>query len=87
MRYEDLLTTPEGVLQEAFEYVGIDSSAETVQRILRKASGRDSALASHQTSSDQGASMGRWERDLSSEIQALCSEEFGPALDEFGYSR
>ncbi len=87
VRYEDLLTKPEDVLRETFDYIGIDSSADTVQRILRKASARDSALTSHKTSSDQGASMGRWERDLPAEIQALCSEEFGPALDEFGYAR
>jgi hypothetical protein len=86
VRYEDLLTRPEDVLREAFDYVGIDASTDTVQRILRKASGRDSALASHQTSSDQGASMGRWERDLPAEIQTLCGEEFGPALLEFGYA-
>ena len=86
MRYEDLLTRPEDVLRETFDYVGIDASADTVQRVLRQASEPDSKLAFHMTSRDQGASIGRWERDLPADIQALCSEEFGPALVEFGYS-
>jgi Sulfotransferase family len=87
VRYEDLLARPEDVLREAFEYVGIDSSAEMVKRVLGQASARSGELASHMTSRDQGASMGRWERDLPADVQALCSEEFGPALAEFGYAR
>ena len=85
VRYEDLLTTPEKTLREIFEYVGVDSSADMVQRVLRQASAPDAALAFHMTSSDQGASIGRWKRDLGADVQALCSEEFGPALAEFGY--
>jgi len=87
VRYEDLLTRPEDVLRETFDYAGIDASADTVQRVLRQASEPDSNLAFHMTSRDQSASIGRWERDLPADIQALCSEEFGPALVEFGYSR
>jgi hypothetical protein len=86
VRYEDLLTMPEDVLRETFDYVGIDASANTVQRILQRASAPDAALAFHMTSRDAGASIGRWERDLPADIQALCGEEFGPALAEFGYS-
>jgi hypothetical protein len=85
VRYEDLLTTPEDVLREAFDYVGIDASAATVQRVVREASKPDSNLAFHMTSEDPAASIGRWERDLPEDLQALCSEEFGPALAEFGY--
>jgi hypothetical protein len=87
VRYEDLVTMPESVLREAFNYVGIDSSAERVERTLRQASAPDSTLAFHMTSSDQSASMGRWERDLPADVQALCTEEFGPFLAEFGYER
>jgi len=85
LRYEDLLTAPEKTLRETFEYVGIDASADMVQRVLRQASAPDAALAFHMTSRDQGASIGRWKRDLRADVQALCSEEFGPALAEFGY--
>ena len=59
VRYEDLLTRPEDALRETFDYIGIDASADLAQR-MRKASGRDAALASHQTSSDQATSIGRW---------------------------
>jgi hypothetical protein len=86
VRYEDLLTRPEDVLRETFEYVGIDASAGVVERVLREASKRDAELASHMTSSDAGASIGRWERDLPADVQAVCSEAFGPVLAEFGYS-
>jgi hypothetical protein len=86
VRYEDLLTTPEDVLREIFDYIGIDSSAAVVERVLREASKRDADLASHMTSRDAAASIGRWERDLPEDVKAVCSEQFGPALAEFGYS-
>src|SRR5207342_2981750 len=41
VRYEDLLTTPETVLRETFDYVGIDGSADMVHRVLRQASAPD----------------------------------------------
>ena len=85
VRYEDLVTTPDDVLREAFDYVGIDASAAVVERVLREASEPDAELAFHMTSRDQGASIGRWKRDLAADVQALCDEEFGPALAEFGY--
>jgi hypothetical protein len=87
LRYEDLLTMPEDVLRETFDYVGIDASADLVRRMLRQASKPDASLAFHKTSRDPGSSIGRWERDLPADIQELCSEEFGPVLAEFGYSR
>ena len=84
VRYEDLLTTPEDVLRETFDYVGIDASADVVQRVVRQASEPDAALAFHMTSRDQATSIGRWERDLPEDVQALCSEEFGTALSSSG---
>jgi len=85
VRYEDLVTTPEKTLRETFEYVGVDASADMVQNVLRRASAPDPKLAFHMTSRDQDASIGRWKRDLPADVQALCNEEFGPALVEFGY--
>jgi hypothetical protein len=58
-----------------------------VQRVLQEASEPDAELAFHMTSRDPRASIGRWERDLPGDVQALCAEEFGPALTEFGYSQ
>jgi Sulfotransferase family len=86
VRYEDLLTMPEDVLSKTFDYVGIDASTAMVQRVLQQGSEPDAALQFHMTSRDQSASIGRWERDLPADIQALCGEEFGPVLVEFGYS-
>jgi len=86
VRYEDLVTSPDAVLRDTFDYIGVDSSADRVQRTLRQASAPDSALAFHMTSRDQSASIGRWERDLPEDVLARCSEEFGPFLEEFGYA-
>jgi hypothetical protein len=86
VRYEDLLTKPEEVLRETFDYIGVDASDAVVERVLRQASERDKDLASHMTSSDAAASIGRWRRDLPEDVQAVCAEQFGPVLDEFGYS-
>jgi Sulfotransferase family len=87
VRYEDLVTMPQDQLREIFDYIGIDSSADMAERVLRQASAPDAALSFHMTSRDQSASIGRWKRDLPDEIQELAREAFGPALDEFGYSR
>ena len=41
----------------------------------------------HQTASDPSRSIGRWKRDLSPELQAVCDEAFGDLLEEAGYER
>jgi hypothetical protein len=41
---------------------------------------------SHRTTTDRSASIGRWRRDLSPELRALCEPAFASALARFGYA-
>jgi hypothetical protein len=42
-------------------------------------------LQQHRTTPSLMDSVGRWRRDLSPELLAICREAFGEALADFGY--
>jgi 2-polyprenyl-3-methyl-5-hydroxy-6-metoxy-1,4-benzoquinol methylase len=42
-------------------------------------------MKQHWTSSEPNKSIGRWRRDLSPSLQAVCQEAFSEVLKEFGY--
>lgn len=86
VRYEDLIEKPLPTLKKIFEYLNVDHDAEILQRVLHKASLRNAEMTDHITSSTVDASLGRWKKDLSPELQRLCNEAFKPALEAFGYS-
>jgi hypothetical protein len=85
LRYEDLILEPEPTLFELFEFLGISSSEQTVASVLERASEETVPMAGHRTSSDPRQSVGRWQRDLSSEMQEACVEAFDDVLAELGY--
>jgi len=86
VRYEDLIEKPLPILKEIFKYLNVDHDEATLQMILGKASLRNAEMTDHITSSTVDASLGRWKKDLSPELQRLCNEAFKPALEAFGYS-
>jgi MoaA/NifB/PqqE/SkfB family radical SAM enzyme len=86
VRYEDLIEKPLPILKGIFEYLNVDHDEATLQMILQKASKRNAEMTDHITSSTVDASLGRWKKDLSPELQRLCNEAFKPALEAFGYS-
>jgi hypothetical protein len=87
VRYEDLIVDPEATLTGILSYLDVDASPETVAAVLTGAetTGRE-LQAGHRTSSDPTASIGRWRRDLSPELQQACEEAFADLLPEFGYA-
>ncbi len=87
LRYEDLILHPAETLKALLEYLGLDNSPSAVEGIFQRASGDTPELQWHRTSQDPRASIGRWKRDLSPEMQALCHEVFTDILEEFGYTR
>lgn len=85
VRYEDLMLRSEETLTGLLGYLGVDASAGTLAGMLEHASKRLPAMDRHRTTPDPVASIGRWKRDLSPELQSVCEAALGPALEAFGY--
>jgi hypothetical protein len=85
VRYEDLVLDPDPVLSELFSDLDLDHDPALVAETVRRAEEATAAMHHHRTTSDPAASIGRWREDLPAEIAAVCNEELGPLLAEFGY--
>jgi Sulfotransferase family len=86
VRYEDLVANPEDALRRILADLDVDDSDaalratfEALERSTPDWAGR------HRTSSDAQGSIGRWRRDLSPELQAVCNQKLGFGLVAFGY--
>jgi Sulfotransferase family len=85
VRYEDLVLDPEPTLTDLFAQLGLDHDSELVAATVWRAKEATAAMDHHRTTSDPAASIGRWREDLPEEIAAVCNEELGELLAEFGY--
>jgi hypothetical protein len=85
VRYEDLVLDAEPTLTELFADLGLTNDPEVVRATIQRAEEDTAAMHHHRTTSDPAASIGRWRHDLPEEIAAVCNEELGPWLSEFGY--
>ena len=86
LRYEELVLEPRRVLGELLAFLNVNSSTESLEATLGRASQETKLLDAHQTSDHPDASIGRWRRDLSPELAGICNEVLAPVLTEFGYS-
>jgi hypothetical protein len=86
VRYEDLVLEPENTIGGILDYLELDREAETVEKMRLSLWERTSETEAHRTTADPEASIGRWQHDLSPELQEACRQSFGDALEEFGYS-
>ncbi len=86
LRYEDLILNPEEALSGILRYLGLDDPPSVVEGVLKRASGDAPELRIHRTTPDPAASIGRWKREMSPEMQALCNDLLGEILREFGYT-
>jgi Sulfotransferase family len=85
VRYEDLLRRPRETLDSVLEYLELDASADAIAAMLETLTDRAPLSEGHRTTPDPEASIGRWRKDLDSELQKACAEALGPALTSFGY--
>jgi len=85
VRYEDLVLDPDKALTGLFEHLDLSSDPELVAETVRQAQESTATMHHHRTTSDPAASIGRWREDLPEEIAAVCSEELGDLLLQFGY--
>lgn len=87
VRYEDSVRSPERALAAMLEYLELDSSPAMVRHMLDAADeGTPRHFPQHQTSGSPEASIGRWHRDLDSDLKGACEEAFAPVLSGFGYA-
>jgi hypothetical protein len=82
VRYEDVVARPRETLAGMLEYLGLEAGSATLDAMLESL-GAPEADAHRTTSAED--SIGRWQADLSAEVQAACAGAFGPALRQFGY--
>lgn len=86
LRYEELVRDPEPVLAALFEHMGVDHDPATVREVVEAAArATPDAQRQHATTPDPTASIGRWRRDLTPELQRATEEAFSDILLEFGY--
>lgn len=86
VRYEDVILDPINTLRSILQYLGLEHSNSTIETMLSAASTvENEAEQAHRTSRSPEESIGRWKKDLSPSLQALCEREFGSILKSFGY--
>jgi hypothetical protein len=86
VRYEDLISEPDGTLTALLDSLGFDASAATVSQVLEDATTvMPHAQAQHQTSGSIERSIGRWRQDLTGERRDACAEAFDGLLEQLGY--
>ena len=86
VRYEDLIFKPYEELKRIFEYIGVDSESVVVNTVIEQANRPDPLLQQHRTSHSEQESVGRWQRDLSPELQEAVNAIFQEQLQAFGYA-
>ena len=85
VRYEDLVRDPQSAVPPLLAGIGLDVTPEIVARVIAASAADAPGLQGHGTAESPVASIGRWRRDLPSDLQGLVEEAFGDLLAEFGY--
>jgi hypothetical protein len=85
VRYEDLIQEPAPTLEAIMRYLGLEANEETIVATLERAEANSPKVDQHRTTDSISASIGRWKRDLPSELAQVCAEVLDPVLVEFGY--
>lgn len=86
IRYEELVRSTTGRIRAMLDALGLDSSANIVDSMVRAGNEATADVNAHRTSSDGPSSIGRWKRDLEPRLQKICGEAFDGLLDEFDAS-
>jgi len=80
VRYEDLVSDLPGQALRLSAWLDVD--LDPIGALANT-----NGLSHHRTSETGDASIGRWRRDLSTEVSDRIEGELGPYFDRFGYAR
>jgi hypothetical protein len=86
VRYEDLIERPHTALTGVLDYLGLDRSDETIERLVRQGHGTDREREVHLTSPDAATSIGRWRKEQDAALLRAFEEAFEDLLPQFGYT-
>jgi len=64
LRYEDLLQTPDDVLTPLLNFLALDASKDTLDKMLQPLRDRDLQARMHVTAGSKEKSVGRWRQDM-----------------------
>ncbi len=85
VRYEDLVARTAETLATILNYLGLPADGAQIDEMIGRASAHTADLLRHRTAPSVIESVGRWRRDLSPDLQAICQDVFGATLAAFGY--
>ena len=86
VRYEELISDPEPVLEGLLDYLGLGADEGQVAAIVEGAHALlEETRPEHRTTPDPSASSGRWRSDLPAAIRDASTAVFDGPLREFGY--
>lgn len=85
VRYEDLVLQPQQTTVNILEYLDLPADLTSATALREGARPAEERMATHRTTDDAAASVGRWRRDLDVSLQRTCDEVLGELLIEFGY--
>ncbi|WP_448563764.1 sulfotransferase family protein [Trichothermofontia sp.] len=85
VRYEDLIQSPVPTLTRLLTYLDLPPKADTIAMMQTQALSDSPDLQYHRTSESVPASIGRWQTDLTPDLQDLCHEVLAEPLQAFGY--
>jgi hypothetical protein len=86
LRYEDLILSPRESVDGLLSYLDLERDDAAANGMIEALSERSDRNEWHRTTDDPKASIGRWQRDLSPELQRVCEQALGPILEQFGYA-
>jgi hypothetical protein len=84
LRYEELSLAPRRTWIELTELLETESDRATIDELLKRAARKEAPAEAHRTTPDAKSSIGRWQRDLSSELVEVFADVLDPLLSEFG---
>lgn len=85
VKYEDLVTNPQHQISRIFKHLEIDNSSKIVKSVAQRVFSPQSDIATHSTTTSPAASIGRWQTEMSNDLQEHCRIKLGFALNTFGY--
>jgi hypothetical protein len=84
VRYEDLILSPTEQICAMLDALGLDSSMNIVDAMVRAGNEITADVNAHRTSPSVQSSIGRWTRDLEPHLQQVCDEAFDGLIEQLG---
>jgi hypothetical protein len=82
VRYEDLISAPDEILQRVFAQLGLESDSARISSVM---AGAMPFQPGHSTASSSASSIGRWRQEMPQGLRRLYDTHMGEILAKFGY--